>query len=65
MLAAEGIYLGRSISGLNFDRRTVRILAPFGKLDGMGTGEMISGEVIWIWNCGMIWVVVDVDGRGA
>jgi hypothetical protein len=25
---------------------------------------MSSGEVIWIWNCGIIWVVVDVDGKG-
>jgi hypothetical protein len=25
---------------------------------------MNSGEVIWISNCGMIWVVVDVDGKG-
>lgn len=50
MLTAKGLDLGRPISGVNFDRRRVRILAPFGKLDGMETGVMFSGEVMWIWN---------------
>lgn len=54
ILAAEGLDLGSTISGVNFDRRRLRILASFGKLDGMETGAMSSGDVMWIWNYGMI-----------
>ena len=39
ILAAEGMDLGSTISGVNFDRRRrVQILASFRKLDVMETG---------------------------
>lgn len=46
MLAAKGMDLGRSISGLNFDRRRVRILAPFGKIGRYGDW----GNEFWVSN---------------